>query len=308
VTKQEGGLGYLLTGHDVRVQDARLDVLIKQLHDSGVLARYRALTPFQDIHARLRGLHEQLIAAVAAGNVEHVVRGGTSFDAYMTLVLAMARASDDRPFVPVDLWPHVPPPCPYTAEARMALQAILNLVRESIGLFTPGKLLLNCHYRLLAAHLLVSHVEVQQARDLPPPYPWPFVIRLDAEDTPYLDRQPDLADEQRAAADRLETALRGSLKQAAPLPRGTRPAAVDRRAQKHQAQLEIGRVANELYKTKTPEAIVTHPTFTAALDDYRRTTGTPLCIRSGKTVLRYINLYRQAEGLPPLRRGPQPSH
>jgi hypothetical protein len=302
-----GGLAHLLTANDRRMQAARLDVLIARLHASGVLARYRSLASVQDIHARMRGLHEQFIAALAAGDVDHVLRGPTYFDAYVGLVLAMARAGDPQPFIPVDLWPSVPPPYPYSAEARMALQAILNLLREPIGLFTPGKLLLNAHYRLLAAHLLVSPEEIRQADALPTPYPWPFVIVLDAEGTPSLDRQPDLADEQRRAADRLESALRGSLKQAPPLPRGTRPAAVEKRTKKDQARFELGRVANELYKTTTPEAILAHPRFIAALEEARRATGATLHVGSADAVLRLITPYRQAVGLRLLPRGRPPS-
>jgi hypothetical protein len=145
----EGTLKHLLTDEYRLAQAAHLDLIITPLWDQGVLAEYRAWASLQDIHARLRVLHEDLMPEVrAAGNLNPVVRGDNFFDTYVGLVLAMARAGDPRPFVPVDLWPYVPPLHRYTREARMGLQAIVNLARERVGLFTERKLLLNRHYAL----------------------------------------------------------------------------------------------------------------------------------------------------------------
>jgi hypothetical protein len=193
----------------------------------------------------------------------------------------------------------------------MALQAILNLAREQVGLFTAGKLLLNRHYALLVAHLLVNPQEVEHACDLPAPYPWPFVVRLDSEGTPYLDVQPDITEEQRAGpAKRVAAALGGPFKQARALERGTTPVAVDRRARKKQAQLEAGKVAYELYPRYTLEGIVTHPKFRQAVAEIAATTttGKRPAVTTRSTVLRYINLYLAAEGRPPLPRGRPRKH
>jgi hypothetical protein len=260
----------------------------------------------------LRVLHEQLMAAsLATGSLEPTVRGHNYFDEYTRLVLAIARAGDARPFIPVEFWPHVPPPYAYTVEAQTSLQAITNLARERVKLFTERKLLLNRHYALLVAHLLVSPDEIHHARDIPPPYPWPFVVRLDPEDTPYLDVQPDIPEEQREGpAKRVAAALGGPFKQARALERGTTPAAVERRAQKRQAEVEVGKVGYELYPHHTLEGIVIHPRFMRAVAKIAETTttGKRPAVTKPSTVLRYINLYIAAEGLPPLPRGRPRKH
>src|SRR5437868_6066482 len=69
-----GGVARLLTKQDRCAQAARLDVVIKELHASGVLAEYRALAAFQDVRGCLHRLHANLIAAAhAAGSMEPVL-------------------------------------------------------------------------------------------------------------------------------------------------------------------------------------------------------------------------------------------
>jgi hypothetical protein len=157
----------------------------------------------------------------------------------------------------------------------MGLQAIVNLARERVGLFTERKLLLNRHYALLLGHLLAHPQEIRHACAIPPPYPWPFVIRLDSERTPSLDVQPDIRRPLPDLARSLAGALHSSLRQAGPAPYGAlakAPGAQDTSVPRKRKGLSperrrVAQVADrlmKLYPDLTLSAIRQHPLFEPA--------------------------------------------
>ena len=202
----------------------------------------------------------------------------------------MASAGDARRLIPADLWPSIPPRYPHTDVTSTVFQCKINLAREQIGLCTKGKLLVNRHYTLLLAHLLVFPEEIHHARDIPPPYPWPFVIRLDAEGTPYLDRQADITKRQWPLAKRIEKELQRQSKQAGRLPNRSLPKTAktpDVSLECHEMSAKRRSVAEvvdrvmRLHPNKSWTFIRTHPLF----EDAQVRAGTAINTDAGMSML-----------------------
>ncbi len=271
-------------------QDSRLDPIIADLWKAGGIPWWRA-------QPEIQAAHEEWLTRTMAGD------DGAMAD-YLNMVLAMAIAAS-APFVPVDIWPNIPPPAKLDPDARVAFQVIANTIREGAGVFTAGKVRRNKHYALLVAHLLFWPEEIRQGGDIfDLCYPWPFVIRIDEEGSPRLERQEDIRDEGWGIAQRIEAALFDDARQVDRLPYGTSQTARSRRDMKAERRLFAGEIANRLYETNSAEEIAKLPAFTAALTaDGGAVVGT---IKSGDGVRKLIRLYREANNLPPLPRGRPP--
>jgi hypothetical protein len=278
---------FTFTDKERAAQDSRLDPIIADLWKAGGIPWWRN-------QPELRAAHEEWLTRTMAGDTSAMAD-------CLNMVLAMAIAAS-APFVPVDVWPSVPPPAKLDPKARLAFQVIANTIREGAGVFTPGKLRRNKHYALLVAHLLFWPEEIGKGADIfDLCYPWPFVIKIDEEGSARLERQEDIRDEGWAAAQRIEATLFEDARQIDRLPYGTSPAAIDRRGMKAKRRLYAGEIANRLYETNDPEAIAKHSAFKAALAaDGGAVVGK---IGSGDRVLKLIRQYREANNLPRLPRG-----
>lgn len=271
-------------------QDARLNPIIAELWKAGGITWWRNGPEFQ-------ALHQRWLTMFSADDLRVIPD-------YLNMVLAMATTTAG-PFVPVDLWPSVPPPVKLSPEGRLAFQVITNTIREGAGVFTPGKLRRNKHYHLLIAHMLCWPEEIREGSDIIDPcYPWPFVIKIDEEGSPRLERQEDIRGEQWDIAQRIEMTLFEDARQVDRLPYGTSQTAKSRRDMKAERRLFAGEIANRLYETNSAEEIAENPAFTAALTaDDGSVVGR---IKSGDGVRKLIRLYRETNNLPPLPRGRPP--
>ena len=278
---------FTFTSDERAAQDARLNPIIAELWKAGGITWWRNGPEFQALHQRWLDMFRAADLRVIPD--------------YLTMVLAMATTAAG-PFVPVDLWPSVPPPVTLSPEERLAFQVITNTIREGAGVFTAGKVRRNKHYALLVAHMLCWPEEIREGSDIfDSCYPWPFVIKVDEEGTPRLERQEDIRGEQWDIAQRIETTLFEEARQADRLPHGASHTARGRRDMKAQRRLYAGEIANRLYDTMPPKTIAKHPAFKDALmaDD-----GAAIGrIESDDGVRKLIRLYREAHNLPPLPRG-----
>lgn len=264
-------------------QDSRLDPIIAELWKAGGIPWWRN-------QPELRAAHEVWLTRTMAGD------DGAMAD-YLNMVLAMAIAAS-TPFVPVDVWPDVPPPAKLDPKARLAFQVIANTIREGAGVFTPGKLRRNKHYALLVAHLLFWPEEIRQGADIfELCYPWPFIIRIDEEGSARLDRQEDIRDEGWDIAQRIETTLFEHARQADPLPYGTSSLAINRRKETANRRLAAGSIGYRLRQEGVKfDEIAKRPEFVAALkapDDF--TVRDPL---KGNGVWRLVDAYGKVNNLP----------
>ena len=281
---------FTFTDDERAAQDARLNPIIAELWKAGGITWWRNGPEFQ-------AAHQRWLTMFSAADVRVIPD-------YLNTVLAMATTAAG-PFVPVDLWPSVPRPAAVSLKGHLAFQVVTNTIREGAGVFTLGKLRRNKHYGLLVAHMLCWPEPIEDASQiLEPGYPWPFIIKVDEEGTPRLERQEDIRGEQWDIAQRIETALFEDARQVDRLPHGASHTAKSRRDMKVERRLFAGEIANRLYDTIPPEAIAKHAAFKAAL----MTDDGPAIgrIASGDGVRKLIRLYREAHNLPPLPRGRPP--
>ncbi len=278
---------FTFTSDERAAQDARLNPIIAELWKAGGITWWRNGPEFQ-------AAHQRWLTMFRAADLRVIPD-------YLNMVLAMATTAAG-PFVPVDLWPSVPPPVKLSPEGRLAFQVITNTIREGAGVFTPGKLRRNKHYYLLVGHVLCWPEEIREGSDIIDPcYPWPFVIKVDEEGSPRLERQEDIRGEQWDIAQRIEMTLFEDARQVDRLPYGTSQTAKTRRDIKVERRLLAGEIANRLYETMDPETIAKHPAFKTALTaDDGSVVGR---IDSGDGVLKLIRHYRGTHNLPPLPRG-----
>ncbi len=281
---------FTFTSDERAAQDARLNPIIAELWKAGGITWWRNGPEFQ-------AAHQRWLTMFSAADLRVIPD-------YLNMVLAMATTAAG-PFVPVDLWPSVPPPVKLSPEGHLAFQVITNTIREGAGVFTPGKLRRNKHYYLLVGHLLCWPEEIREGSDIIDPcYPWPFVIKIDEEGSPRLERQEDIRGEQWDIAQRIEMTLFEDARQVDRLPYGTSQTAKSRRDMKAERRLFAGEIANRLYETNGAEEIAENPAFTAALTaDDGSVVGR---IGSGDGVRKLIRLYRETNNLPPLPRGRPP--
>lgn len=276
-------------------QDARLDPIIADLwaaRGEFTVTWWRDSEPFRSV------IHPLWLNMFAAART---TGDTTVLGAYLNAVLALATTAAG-PFVPVDLWPSMPPVYTLPRKGQFAFDVAANKMREGAHVFTPGKLRRNKHYFLLIAHLLLWPEEVHAGADLLPHcYPWPFIIKIDEEGTPRLERQEDIRGEGWDIAQRIEMTLFEDTRQVDRLPYGTSQTAKSRRDIKVERRLLAGEIANRLYDTMDPETIAKHPAFKVALTaDDGSVVGR---IDSGDGVLKLIRHYRGTHNLPPLPRG-----
>jgi len=141
------------------------------------------------------------------------VPGTEAWSRYREMVLAMAWSAADY-FVPVDFWPHKPPYGALNQKQQETFRDMLNTQRKVAGVFSPENLRANKHYALLFAHLIWCPDPIQDAaHPIAPPYPWPFVVRIEGRHK-YIERQEDIADNQWEIAERIERKLFRDTKQA----------------------------------------------------------------------------------------------
>jgi len=284
---------FIFSGEERAAQDARLDPIIARLWEAdgeGTVRWWRGAPEFQAM------THQRWLPLFRAGITEVVPD-------YLNAVLAMAIAAAG-PFVPVDLWPSVPRPINLDHRGQVAFQVAAIRMRDGVGVFTPGKLCRNKHYALLVAHAILWPDEIHAGADLLPDcYPWPFVIKLDEEGSPRLERQEDIRGEGWDLAQRIETALFAVARQADDLPYGASAASVERRERGTRARLDAGRIVDRLYdeeqgKPGIIERIKKHRDFKAVWSNPDlQLVGVDDNIRAVR------NEYRRAQGLPPVNRG-----
>jgi len=281
-------------------QDARLDPIIADLWEAGgdfSVTSWRSDPEFHALtHQRWLDMFQ---AARTTGDT-------TVIPNYLDAVLAIARTAAG-PFIPIDVWPSVPRPTNLDHRGQVVFQVVANKMREGAGVFTPGKLRRNKHYFLLMAHVLLWPEEIRAGSDIIDLcYPWPFVIVLDEERTPRLQRQEDIRGEGWDIAQRIETTLFEDARQADDLPYGASPTAVERRERVTRARLDAGRVVDRLYdeeqgKPGIIERIRKHRDFEAVWSNPDlQLVGVDDNIRAVR------NEYRRAQGLPPVNRGRPP--
>lgn len=193
---------------------------------------------------------------------------------YIEHITDMVMPADEM-IVPVDVWPWIPPR--YTDERKDyyegfrevldGVRMVLRGIRDDIGLFTPGRWRLNRHYDLLLAHLLLWPDNLKRASQIPDPYPWPFILRLDKENAAHLERQRDITTSLQLAADRVERALFEGEKQAPPLARRASRKTLQKRDQRKDDRLRLGDIGYHLNSGRFPikyEAILEHSKFIEA--------------------------------------------
>jgi len=273
---------FTFTSDERAAQDARLHPIIAELWKAGGITWWRNGPEFQ-------ALHQRWLTMFSAADLRVIPD-------YLNMVVAIATTAAG-PFVPVDLWPSVPPPVKLSPEGRLAFQVITNTMREGAGVFTSGKVRRNKHYALLIAHMLCWPEEIHTGADLLPDcYPWPFVIKIDEEGTPRLERQDDIRGEGWGIAQRIETALFDEARQADPLPYGTHPATESRRGERSDRRLLAGEVAYRLRQEGVGLKVIrTHPEFVAALSAPDGSiVGKP---DTADGVWKIMNAYRQAHNL-----------
>lgn len=284
---------FTFTPEERAAQDRRLNPIIADLWKAGGITCWRNGPEFQ-------AAHQRWLTMFRAGNTDVIPD-------YLNTLLAMAIAAAG-PFVPVDLWPSVPRPVELAPEGRVAFQVVTNRLREGVGVFTPGKLHRNKHYYLLVAHMLCWPEPIEDGHDIIDwAYPWPFVIVLDEERTPRLQRQEDIRGEGWDIAQRIETALFEEARQTDPLPYGASAAAVERHDRRHdraiRARVNVGRVVDRLYdeeqgKPGIFERIRKRDEFVAVWSN------PDLQLANTDDNIRAVrNDYRRAQGLPPVNRG-----
>lgn len=228
--------------------------------------------------------------------------------AYFGLVRAIVAANSERsiPFVPVDLpaalWPHDTQPVALFDASLTAFHIAGNILRDEAGVFTPGKLRVNKHYTLLIAHMLCWHKEIRDAKQIIRAYPWPFVVRIDEEGTPRVDRQPDIRGDQWDLASRIERTLFDSIQQTGALAYGTHPTTMAKGKERADQRLVAGGVAYRLRQDGVKgNAICKTKTFVDALTmSDGSVIGAPT---KASGVWRYIDDYRKANNLPPPKPG-----
>jgi len=280
---------FTFTSDERAAQDARLNPIIAELWKAGGITWWRNGPEFQ-------AAHQRWLTMFSAADLRVIPD-------YLNMVLAMATTAAG-PFVPVDLWPSVPPPVKLSPEGRLAFQVITNTIREGAGVFTPGKLRRNKHYFLLMAHVLLWPEEIRAGSDIIDLcYPWPFVIVLDEERTPRLQRQEDIRGEGWDIAQRIETTLFEDARQADDLPYGASPTAVERRERVTRARLDAGRIVDRLYdeeqgKPGIIERIKERGEFVAVWSNLD-----PQLADTADNIRAVRKEYRRALGLPPVNRG-----
>jgi hypothetical protein len=294
------------TDSEKAYQDARLQPHLDRGWSSGLFDRWRAQEAVVLVHDRLKALMQQVACAQTAA--EQWAAADRYVREYEQLVLAIASAGDRRRLLPVDLWPYKPPRYEHTDETSLTFPLFFNVLRDKLGLFTEDFLLVNRHYTIMLAHVVVHPARITQASDLPVPYPWPFVIRVDQEETPALDRQHDLTTKQDKLADRIDRALRASPKQGG---RATYGAQSERWSQRGRARYNAGAKAYRLTERYVMAAIPGSPEFKenkeeleAAGVEVPTEEGTYSSDSVRKWVSQLIEDFRETHpGLPPPRRG-----
>ncbi len=248
-------------------QDKRLDIHIKTVWRTKAFIALRENDIWRPIHQhlyqRVRGEALAIQRRSEGGGPIHVP---SMMGDYEQLVITLACANE-KPFIPVDVWPSKPKPVEMPSEGHEVFQAAINVLRKEIGLFTPGKLRLNKHYNLLLAHLLLSPDEIHHAHDISVCYPWPFILRLDDEGSAHLERQRDITTSLQLAANKVERALFENEKQALRLARRASRKTVQKRNQHQDEQLSLGKIGYDLHtgpERINYEGILIHPRFTSA--------------------------------------------
>jgi hypothetical protein len=121
------------------------------------------------VHRILGDLHARIGQALT---VEAKIEAAQRYVAEChNVVLAMASAGDDRQLIPVDLWPHGPPPYPHTSVTTEVFVKLMFAACCDVDLLTRRRLLVNRHYYILLAHLLACPFPelIEHARNLPLP-------------------------------------------------------------------------------------------------------------------------------------------
>jgi len=280
---------FTFTSDERAAQDARLHPIIAEIWKAGGVTWWRNGPEFQ-------ALHQRWLTMFSADDVRVIPD-------YLNMVLALATTAAG-PFVPVDLWPSVPRPAAVSLKGHLAFQVVTNTIREGAGVFTLGKLRRNKHYGLLVAHMLCWPEPIEDASQiLEPGYPWPFIIKVDEEGTPRLERQEDIRGEQWDIAQRIETTLFEDARQADDLPYGASPTAVERRERVTRARLDAGRIVDRLYdeeqgKPGIIERIKERGEFVAVWSNLD-----PQLADTADNIRAVRKEYRRALGLPPVNRG-----
>ncbi len=277
-------------------QDERLDTqVIKPVWGTKAFTALRENDFWHPLHQHLDQAKndEAITMQRRRAGIDHIHVPSMMGD-YEQLVIALACAND-KPFIPVDVWPDKPKPVEMPPEAHRVFQAVIDILRREIHLFTPGKLRLNKHYALLLAHLLLSPDEIHHAHDISVCYPWPFILRLDDEGSAHLERQRDITTDQQLAANMVERALFASEKQAPPMPRHPSRKAKAKRNEQQRELLQLGAIAYHLNSGQIPipySRILGWHEFT----EPQKTMKTKITSRAG--VSRAIHAYCKANDKP----------
>jgi hypothetical protein len=172
----------------------------------------------------------------------------------------------------------------------------------------------NLQYRQLIAHLVLWPDEIDEAGRIRESFPYPFFVTPNVQDGKQVGRcrlttEPDITDKLRSAAGRIQKAFDDHYRRAPPLPHGSSPEAIDRRAQKREARLRAGKIAYELNERHhtTLGGILANQAFQEALREYQAfhdpLDDADLSMSSPSAVSKLISEYKKAEGLGTRPRG-----